>query len=99
MTTGRRRWIVAGMALLLVTSVSLVVLPEVIRRVAINKIKTFTGREAAIEDVDLNLFTGRAAIKGFRLSDRGSNNPFVQFDSLRGTSAAASVDDGSSPSD
>jgi len=82
MTTGRRRWIVAGMALLLVTSVSLVVLPEVIRRVAINKIKTFTGREAAIEDVDLNLFTGRAAIKGFRLSDRGSNNPFVQFDSL-----------------
>jgi len=45
-------------------------LPEIIRRVAIDQIPKRTGRAATIEDIDLNLFTGRMAIKKFRLGDR-----------------------------
>ena len=63
-------------------AIGLVALPEVVRRVAISKIRAGTGRDVAIEDVDVNLFTGRLAVKGFRLADRERTDPFVQFDQL-----------------
>ena len=45
-------------------------LPEIVRRVAVGRIPELTGRQVAIEDVDLNLFTGSVALKGFRLAER-----------------------------
>ena len=58
-------------------AIGLVALPEVVRRVAISKIRAGTGRDVAIENVDLNLFTSRLAVKGFRLTDRERTDPFV----------------------
>jgi uncharacterized protein involved in outer membrane biogenesis len=57
-------------------------LPEVVRRVALVQIPKLTGRAASIEDVDLNLFTGRLAIKKFRLAEREPSESFVSFDRL-----------------
>jgi len=76
----RRVWVAAG--LIVVVGVTLAVLPEVIRRVAIKQIRVATGREVTIDDVDLNVFTGRAAVKKFRLADRGRGEPFVEFERL-----------------
>jgi uncharacterized protein involved in outer membrane biogenesis len=36
----------------------------------------------SIEDVDLNLFTGRVALKGFRLAEREGPEAFIKFDRL-----------------
>jgi uncharacterized protein involved in outer membrane biogenesis len=57
-------------------------LPEIVRRVALAQIPKHTGRAAAIEDIDLNLFTGHLAIKNFRLADREGPEPFVAFERL-----------------
>lgn len=57
-------------------------LPEIVRRVALNQIPKHTGRSAAIDDIDLNLFTGRLAIKGFHLTEREGPEPFVTFERL-----------------
>ena len=57
-------------------------LPEIVRRVALDQIPKRTGRDAAIGDVDLNLFTGRLAIKAFRLAEREGPEPFVTFERL-----------------
>jgi Domain of Unknown Function (DUF748) len=57
-------------------------LPEIVRRVALDQIPKRTGRAAAIEDVDLNLFTGHLAIKKFRLAERAGPEPFVEFERL-----------------
>lgn len=57
-------------------------LPEIVRRVAVARIPALTGRGVAIEDVDLNLFTGHLAISKLRLGAREGPEPFVQFDRL-----------------
>ena len=67
-------------------SVGLWALPEIVRRVAVAKIPQLTGRAASIEDVDLNLFTGRFAVKNLRIARRPGHGPeaFVEFDRLDG---------------
>jgi hypothetical protein len=57
-------------------------LPEIVRRVALDQIPKRTGRAAAIEDIDINLFTGHVAIKGFRLAERERPEAFVEFERL-----------------
>jgi hypothetical protein len=52
--------------------------------VALQQLPTLTRRAAAIEDVDLNLFTGRFAIVGFRLSEPDGRQVFVAFRRLEG---------------
>ncbi len=61
-------------------------LPEVVRRVAVRKIPELTGRATSIEDIDLNLFTGRFAVKKLRMERRPGHGPeaFVEFDRLEG---------------
>ena len=60
--------------------VGLWVLPEVLRRVAVDRLSKQTGRAVTIQDIDLNLFTGRLAIKGFRLAERDRPEPFAEFE-------------------
>ncbi len=55
-------------------------LPEIVRRTALNQIPKVTGRAASIEDVDLNLFTGRLALKKLRLAERDPAEAFVTAD-------------------
>jgi hypothetical protein len=76
----RRRWILAIVVVLaaLITA-TLVALPEIVRRVAVSRLTTATGRTVSIEDVDLNLFTGRLALKGFRLAHRASPEPALEI--------------------
>jgi len=59
-------------------------LPEIVRRVAVQKIPEITGRAAHIDDVDLNLFTGRFAVRGIRLAERDPREAFVQIDRVEG---------------
>jgi uncharacterized protein involved in outer membrane biogenesis len=68
----------AGVGLL----VLLWALPEIVRRVALDQIPRRLGRAAAIEDVDLNLFTGRLALRGFRLAEAAGPEAFVELDGL-----------------
>jgi hypothetical protein len=55
-------------------------LPEIVRRVALDQVPKRTGRAVAIEDVDLNLFTGHLAVKQLRLADRESPEPFLELE-------------------
>jgi len=79
----RKSWLLRGVILVLVVAAGLALLPEAVRRIAINKIGEATGRNVAIEDVDLNLFTGRFGIRAFRLTEKERQEPFVQFADLR----------------
>jgi hypothetical protein len=74
--------LIAGVALVILIGAFLWALPEIVRRVALDQIPKRTGRAAAIEDVDLNLFTGRLAIKKLRLDERESTTPFVELERL-----------------
>ncbi|HYB41323.1 MAG TPA: DUF748 domain-containing protein, partial [Candidatus Methylomirabilis sp.] len=80
----RRLKLLLSLAVILVvlTGLLLWALPEIARRVALAQIPKTFDRAAAIEDVDLNLFTGRVAIKKLRLSEHGGPDAFLQFDRL-----------------
>ncbi len=81
--TRRLTWLILATAVAIaVVGAGLWALPEVLRRVAVTQIRAATGREASIGDVDLNVFTGKLAVKAFRLADRGRPEPFVQFERL-----------------
>jgi uncharacterized protein DUF748 len=57
-------------------------LPEIVRRVALDQIPKRTGRGVAIGAIDLNPFTGRLVVTGFRLADREEPEPLVAFERL-----------------
>ncbi len=80
----RRRPILLAAAIVVVLMVSagLWYLPELVRRVAVEQIVKITGRQVTIEDVDLNLFTGSVAVKGFRMAERDGPEAFVRFERL-----------------
>ncbi len=81
-TRRRKKWLIIGASALALFLAFLAVLPEVVRRVAIKQIGAATNRGVAIEDIDINLFTRRIAIKNFRLADRAGAEPLVGFKDL-----------------
>ena len=58
------------------------VLPEIVRRTVVTQIPKLTGRAASIEDIDLNLFTGRLALKKLRLAEREPSETFLQAERI-----------------
>jgi hypothetical protein len=71
------------LAALLVAGVAFVwALPEIVKWQAVKQIAALTGRQVSIEDIDINLFTGRVAIKSFRLAEQDPSQTFVGFDRL-----------------
>ncbi len=74
------------LVLALLTGALLWALPEIVRRVAVGKLTVLTGRQTSIERVELNLFTGRFAVKRLRMARRPGHGPeaFVEFDRLAG---------------
>ena len=73
--------VAAAAALGLVVFVVLV-LPLVVRRVAVGQLAALTGRAVALRDVELNLFTGRVALNRFRLAQRDSTEPALEIERL-----------------
>src|SRR3954469_25896775 len=82
MTRRRKKWLIITGTALAVFLIFIAALPEIVRRVAVNQINAATHRSVAIEDIDINLFTRRLAIKNFRLDDRTRPDALVQFKEL-----------------
>lgn len=84
MTGSRRSRVVLALAaiVVLLAAAVLVALPEVVRHVAVAQLEELTRRDVTLDDVDLNLFTGRVALKGFRLAQRDSRDTAVGFERL-----------------
>jgi len=77
-----KRWLIV-LGVLFVLGVAFVwSLPEIVRWQALKQIPAMTGRAASIEDIDINLFTGRVAIKKFRLAEADPAQTFVEFERL-----------------
>jgi hypothetical protein len=77
-----KRWLIVLAALLVVGVAFVWTLPEIVKWQALKQIPAITGRAAAIEDIDINLFTGRVAIKKFRLAEPDPAHAFVEFERL-----------------
>ncbi len=75
----------------MVAAIVLTALPEIVRRVAVTQLARITGRSVSIEDVDLNLFAGRVALKRFRLGQRGSTATALGFDGVEVRFAPAAL--------
>src|SRR5437879_11139741 len=82
MSRRRTIWLAVLVLLVLLGGAFLWALPELIRRQAVTRIPVMTGRAASIEDIDLNLFTGRLVIKNFRLAERDPSKAFVEFERM-----------------
>ena len=60
-----RRVLIAGSVILLLVVVSILLLPEILRRIAISRLEKILSVPVNIADVDLNLFTARAHVDDF----------------------------------
>jgi uncharacterized protein involved in outer membrane biogenesis len=82
MSRRQKRWLII-LGVLLVLGVAFIwSLPEIVKWQALKQIPAITGRQASIEDIDINLFTGRVAIKKFRLAEADPAQTFVGFERL-----------------
>jgi uncharacterized protein involved in outer membrane biogenesis len=85
-----RRWSRRRVTVLLVVVGSVLVLggvflwalPEIIRRTVVTQFPRLTGRAMSLEDIDLNLFTGRLALTKLRVAERDPAETFVQADRI-----------------
>ena len=75
-------WLAVAAVLLVLGGAFLWALPVLIRRQALVQVPKLTGRAVSIEDIDLNLFTGRLVIKHLRLAERDPSKAFVEFERL-----------------
>lgn len=77
-----KRWLIVLAALLVVGIAFIWTLPEIVKWQVLKQIPAITGRAAAIEDIDINLFTGRVAIKKLRLAEPDPAQTFVGLERL-----------------
>ncbi len=77
----RRLLIVAGLVLVLVMMI-LLLLPEVVRRVAVNTLQARITVPVDIDDVDLNLFTGRARVSNLVVKGKDGSRPILQLPTI-----------------
>lgn len=77
-----RRWLIVLGVILLLGIAFVWSLPEIVKWQALKQIPAITGRQASIDDIDINLFTGRVAIKKFRLAEADPSQTFVDFERL-----------------
>src|SRR5262245_7923551 len=78
----RRALAVTGAVAVLMVVVGLFALPLVVRKVAVKQLAGGTGRSVTLAGVELNLFTARLALNGFRLAQKGSSDPAAEFERL-----------------
>lgn len=77
-----RLWLIVAGSVVVLGGAFLWVLPEIVRRTVLAEIPKLTGRAASIQDIDLNLFTGRLAIKKLRLAEREPAETFIQAERI-----------------
>jgi hypothetical protein len=82
MSPRRKLALIVAAGLIILVGAFLLALPGIVRRVALDQVPKRMGRAVAIEDVDLNLFTGHLALKNFRLAEREGPEAFVEFERL-----------------
>lgn len=69
----------------------ILILPGIIRNLAVERIEQATGRKASIARITLNPFTWSAEITGFRLAEKDGKAAFASFSSARIKVSPASV--------
>ncbi len=81
----RLRTVLIVVALVLVVGLTAlaIALPEIVRRVAVDRLTRMTGRAVSLERVELNPFTGRFALARFRLAQRQSKDPALDLDAMK----------------
>jgi hypothetical protein len=79
-------------ALLVATILFIVlILPGIIRNMAVERIEQATGRKASIAGITLNPFTWSAEVTGFRLAEKDGKRVFASFSSARVKVSPASI--------
>ena len=90
----RTRWkVLWGLCCFIVISIlfTILILPGIVRKIAVDKISRATGRKTAIAHIALNPFTLTAKVDGFRLAEKGSDTVFASFSTVRVTVSPASL--------
>jgi hypothetical protein len=82
-------WILSAVAALLLFVI--LVLPGIVRSLAVDKIESATGRKASISKITLNPFTLTAGVSGFSLAEKSGQTAFVNFSSVSLKISPASV--------
>jgi uncharacterized protein involved in outer membrane biogenesis len=77
----RRLLIITGLVIVLVASL-LLLLPEVVRRAAINQLEASLATAVRIEDVDVNLFTGQARVSNLVIGGAGGGPQMLQLPAM-----------------
>ena len=77
----RRYPVVPGLIFLLIL-LGLLILPEVMRRLAIQQLQAGLAAPVAITDVDLNLFTGRARFTDLVVGSKDKTQPILHLSTL-----------------
>ena len=79
----RLKRVLIGLAITLVAGVAFIwTLPEIIKWQALQRLPELTGRVHEIEDIDLNPFTGRLAIKKLRIAEADPAQTFIALERL-----------------
>jgi uncharacterized protein involved in outer membrane biogenesis len=79
----RLRWLVVVIGVVAAGGVvTLLCLPEVVRRLAIVQIEATTHRPTSIDAVELSLLRGRVGVRGLRLTERDGTTPFADLERL-----------------
>lgn len=68
--------------LLAFVAIVLIILPGIIRRVAISNSKEWIGRQIELEGLKINYFTATVRLRDFKLFEENKSDIFVKFDTL-----------------
>src|SRR5436309_8344017 len=75
--------VISGVLLVMVVvAAALYALPTIARHVAISQLQAITKRPVSIDRVDVQLLSGRFAIHGLHVAERGGGAPFADFERL-----------------
>jgi hypothetical protein len=82
--TRRRLWLLVALAAVLATMVGALLgaLPGLVRRAVVTAISVATSRDVTVDAFEFDVFTGRLAVRGFRLFDRDGRTPLAEFERL-----------------
>src|SRR5256885_1783599 len=82
----RTIWLSALVALVAVAvlgTAMVVMLPDLVRRAAVWRLQALTQRDVAIERLELNVFTGDVAVHGLRIADRDEPGDLARVELIK----------------
>ena len=74
----------AAVALVVLGTAMVVMLPDIVRRVAVWRLEALTQRRVSIERVDVNVFTGDVAVHGVEIADRDEPIALARIELVKG---------------